>query len=51
VHAAVHQGGWAATPDPLESIRRNVRRLAIEMKLSNTNQPALEKLLDPEKDE
>jgi hypothetical protein len=50
VHAAVHQGGWAATPDPLESIRRNVRRLAMEMKLSNTHQPPPEKLLKPEED-
>ena len=51
VHAAVQKGDWPATPDPLETIRRNVRRLAIEMKLSNTNQPALEKLLEPEEEQ
>lgn len=50
VHAAIQKGAWRTAPDPVEVIRRNVRNLAIEMKLSNTDQPALEKLLDPEEE-
>ncbi len=47
VHAAIQQPAWRIAADPVELIRRNVRNLAIEMKLSNTNQPTLEKLLNP----
>jgi hypothetical protein len=36
VHAAIERKGWVTAVDPLESIRGLVRRLAIDMKLNNS---------------
>jgi hypothetical protein len=36
VHAAILQKSWSTAPDPLEAIRSRVRRLAIDMKLNNS---------------
>ena len=39
VHAAIQQGDWHTATDPLVTIRSAVRRLAIEMRLSNADKP------------
>lgn len=38
VHAAIQLSTWQTAQDPLEAIRGRVRRLAIEMKLNNSEQ-------------
>jgi hypothetical protein len=46
VQAAIRQGGWTGATDPLIAIRGSVRRLAIEMKLSNSEKPGIAELLN-----
>jgi hypothetical protein len=36
VHAAIGQKAWTRAADPLESLRPLIRRLAIDMKLNNS---------------
>ena len=45
VQAAIQQGSWTGTTDPSIALRGAVRRLAIEMKLSNSEKPGMEELL------
>ena len=45
VHAAIQQGGWIPASDPIIALRGSVRRLAIEMKLSNSEKPGMAELL------
>ncbi|MES1257931.1 MAG: hypothetical protein ABUS51_05860, partial [Acidobacteriota bacterium] len=51
VHAAIQQGAWTAATDPLIAIRGAVRRLAIEMKLSNSEKPGMAELLQAAEEE
>jgi hypothetical protein len=36
VHAAIQERAWVTAADPLEAVRGRVRRLAIDMKLNNS---------------
>jgi hypothetical protein len=51
VQAAIQQGGWTGATDPLIAIRGAVRRLAIEMKLSNSEKPDMAELLKAAEEE
>ena len=48
VHAAIQQRTWTTAPDPLEAIRSRVRRLAIDMKLNNSEKRIA---VDPDDDD